>query len=54
MDSLRDLTVGCDYNRFSDRMFTGLNKSASCRGAETEDVGFFSSGLQELVTEIQR
>lgn len=41
MDSPHDRAIRCDHNRFSDRMFTGLNKSASCRGAETEDVVFF-------------
>lgn len=59
MDRLRDLAIGCDNNRFSDRMFTRPNKSASCRGSETEDVSFFfSSGvhlcLLELVIEIKR
>lgn len=53
--------IGCDYNRCSDWLFTGGgNKSASCRGPETEDVGFFFSSSVvhlrslELVTEARR
>lgn len=55
MSNLCDLTIGCDYNRFSDTMFTGLNKSACCGGPGTEDVFFFPLVhlyLLELIPEI--